>query len=91
MLAAADLYPYTFEDGVRHLGRVFAVTSQGTCFVWLPSYGTGDYNRNAQITIFIPNDTPLFCMDQSSPDKNKIADLGCAFASAIRSNLEPCS
>ena len=27
MLAVADLYPYTFEDAVRHLGRIFAVTS----------------------------------------------------------------
>ena len=27
MLAASDLYPYTFEDVVRHLGRIFAVTS----------------------------------------------------------------
>jgi len=91
MLAATDLYPYTFEDAVRHLGRIFAVTSQGTCFIWLPSYGTGDYKRNAQTIICIPNGTPLFCRDQSSPDQNKIADPGCAFASAIRSNLEPCS
>ena len=90
MLAAADLYPYTFEDVVRHLGRIFAVTSQGTCFIWLPSYGTGDYKRNAQTIICIPNGTPLFCRDQPSPDQNKIADPGCAFASAIRSNLEPC-
>ena len=29
MLAAADLYPYTFEDTVRHLGRIFVVTSRG--------------------------------------------------------------
>ena len=48
MLVAADLYPYTFEDAVRHLGRIFTVTSQGTCFIWLPSYGTGDYKRNAK-------------------------------------------
>ena len=27
MLAAADLHPYTFKDAVRHLGRIFAVTS----------------------------------------------------------------
>ena len=27
MLAAADLYPYMFEDAVRHLGRIFVVTS----------------------------------------------------------------
>ena len=33
MLAAADLYPYMFEDAVRHLGLIFAVTSQGTCFI----------------------------------------------------------
>ena len=68
MLAAADLYPYTFEDAVRHLGRIFAVTSQWTCFIRLPSYGTGDYKRNAQTIICIPNSTPLFCRDQSSPD-----------------------
>ena len=43
MLAAADLYPYMFEDAVRHLGRFFAVTSQGTYFIWFASYGTGDY------------------------------------------------
>ena len=79
------------EYAVRHLGRIFAVTSQGTCFIWLPSYGTGDYKRNAQTIICIPNGTPLFCRDQSSPDQNKIADPGCAFASVIRSNLEPCS
>lgn len=78
MLAAADLYPYTFEDAVRHLGRIFVVTSQGTCFIWLPSYSTGDYKRNAQTIICIPNGTPLFCRDQSSPDQNKIADPGCA-------------
>ena len=90
MLAAVDLYSYMFEDGVRHLGRIFAVTSQGTCFIWLPSYGTGDYKRNAQTIICIPNGTPLFCSDQSSCDQNKIAVPRCAFASAIRSNLEPC-
>ena len=83
--------PYTFEDVVRHLGRIFAVTSQGTCFIWLPSYDTGDCKRNAQTIICIPNGTPQFCRDQSSPDQNKIADPGCAFASMIRSNLEPCS
>ena len=33
MLAVVDLYPYTFEDAVRHLDRIFAVTSQGTCFI----------------------------------------------------------
>ena len=33
MLATANLYPYTFEDAVCHLGRIFAVTSQGTCFI----------------------------------------------------------
>ena len=33
MLATADLYPYTFEDAVHHLGCIFAVTSQGTCFI----------------------------------------------------------
>ena len=33
LLAVADLYPYTFEDAVRHLGRIFVVTSQGTCFI----------------------------------------------------------
>ena len=43
MLAAADLYPYTFKDIVHHLGRIFVVTSQGSCFIWLPSYGTGHY------------------------------------------------
>ena len=43
MLAAADLYPYMFEDAVHHLGRIFTVTSQGTCFIRLPSYGMGDY------------------------------------------------
>ena len=48
MLVVADLYPYTFEDVVRHLGRIFTVTCQGTCFIWLPSYGMGDYKRNAQ-------------------------------------------
>ena len=31
MLPAADLYPYTFEDAVFHLGRIFVVTRQGTC------------------------------------------------------------
>ena len=91
MLVATDLYPYTFEDTVRHLGHIFAVPSHGTCFIWLPSYGTGDYKRNAQTIICIPNDTPLFCRDQSSPNQNKIADPGCAFASVIWSNLEPCS
>ena len=47
MLATADLYPYTFEDVVRHLGRIFVVTSQGPCFIWLPSYGMGHYKWNA--------------------------------------------
>ena len=32
-MLAADLYPYTFEDAVCHLGHIFAVTSQGTCFI----------------------------------------------------------
>ena len=27
MLAAADLYPYMFEDAVCHLGHIFTVTS----------------------------------------------------------------
>ena len=27
ILAVADLYPYTFEDVVRHLGHIFTVTS----------------------------------------------------------------
>ena len=27
MLAAADLYPYTFKDVVCHLGRILALTS----------------------------------------------------------------
>ena len=72
MLVAADLYPYTFEDTVRHLGRIFAVTSQGTYFIWLRSYGMGDYKWNAQTIICIPNSTPLFCSDESSPDQNKI-------------------
>ena len=91
MLAVADLYPYTFEDAVRHLGRIFAVTSKGTCFIWLPSYSTGDYKWNAQTIICIPNGPPLFCRDQSSRYQNKIADPGCAFASAMRSKQEPCS
>ena len=43
MLAVTDLYPYMFEDAVRHLRHIFAVTSQGTCFIWLSSYSTGDY------------------------------------------------
>ena len=59
MLAATDLYPYTFEDAVRHLGRIFAVTTQGTCFIWLPSYGMRDYKRNAQTIICIPNLEPV--------------------------------
>ena len=46
LLAAAEIYPYTFEGVGRHLGRIFAVTSQGTCFIWLPSYGTGDYGMH---------------------------------------------
>ena len=91
MLAVADLYPYNFEDAVRHLDRIFAVTNQGTCFIWMPSYGTGDNKRNALTVIRFPNDTPLFCRDQASPDQNQIADPGCACASVIRSNLEPCS
>src|SRR3954470_12134955 len=33
MLAAADLSPYMVEDAVCHLGRIFTVTSQGTCFI----------------------------------------------------------
>ena len=63
MLATADLYAYNFEDVVCHVGRIFAVTSQGTYFIWLPSYGTGDYKQNAQTIICIPNGTPLFCKD----------------------------
>jgi hypothetical protein len=42
MLAATDLYPYMFEDVVCHVGRIFAMTSQGTYFIWVPSYGMGD-------------------------------------------------
>ena len=43
MLAAADLYPYMFKDVMCHVGRIFMVTSQGICFIWMPSYDTGDY------------------------------------------------
>ena len=48
VLAAADLYPCTFEDAMHHLGRIFAVTRQGTCFIWLPSYGMGEFKGNEQ-------------------------------------------
>ena len=75
MLAATDLYPYTFKDAVRHLGRIFAVTSQGTCFIWLPSYGTGDYKHNAQTIICIPN----------RPNSSKF-DLAIGIAPSLLSN-----
>jgi hypothetical protein len=39
MLSAADLLPYEYEDAVLLLNRIFAVTSQGTCFIWDTSYG----------------------------------------------------
>ena len=39
MLSAADLLPYEYEDVVLLSNRIFAVTNQGTCFVWDTSYG----------------------------------------------------
>ena len=38
MLSAADLLPYEYEDPVLLSNRIFAVTNQGTCFVWDTSY-----------------------------------------------------
>jgi hypothetical protein len=75
MLAVVDLYPYKFEDAVRHVDRIFAVTNQGTCFIWLPSYGMGDNKRNALTIIRFPNGTPLFCRDQASPIKIRLPIL----------------
>ena len=39
MLSAADLLPYEYEDAVLLSNHIFAVTNQGTCFVWDTSYG----------------------------------------------------
>src|SRR3990170_398981 len=38
MLSAADLLPYEYEDAVLLYNRIFAMTNQGTCFVWDTSY-----------------------------------------------------
>ena len=38
MLSAADLLPYEYEDAVLLSIRIFAVTIQGTCFIWDTSY-----------------------------------------------------
>ena len=38
MLSAADLLSYELEDAVLLSNRIFAVTNQGTYFVWDTSY-----------------------------------------------------
>ena len=38
MLSMAYLLPYEYEDVVLLSNRIFAVTNQGTCFVWDTSY-----------------------------------------------------
>ena len=38
MLSAADLLPYEYEDAVLLSNHIFAVTNQGTYFVWDTSY-----------------------------------------------------
>ena len=38
MLSPADLLPYEYEDAVLLSNRIFAVTNQGTYFVWDTSY-----------------------------------------------------
>ena len=38
MLSAADLLSYEYEDVVLLSNRIFAVTNQGTYFVWDTSY-----------------------------------------------------
>ena len=38
MLSVADLLPYEYEDDVLLSNRIFAVTNQGTYFVWDTSY-----------------------------------------------------
>jgi hypothetical protein len=37
MLVEADLYPYKFEDAMRHVDQIFTVTNHGTCLIWVPS------------------------------------------------------
>ena len=37
-MSAADLLPYEYEDDVLLSNRIFAVTNQGTYFVWDTSY-----------------------------------------------------
>ena len=39
MPSAAELLPYEYEDVVLLSNRIFAVTNQGTCFVWDTSNG----------------------------------------------------
>ena len=90
-LATTDLYPYMFEDAVRHLGRIFAVTSQG-----LVSSGCHPSVREITNGMHKPSFASLmvlhyFARTSHPPLKNKITDPGCAFASVILSNLEPCS
>ncbi len=38
MLSAADLLPYEYEDAALLSNCIFAVTNQGTYFVWDTSY-----------------------------------------------------
>ena len=90
MLATADLYPYVRRRCVPSSTHLRG-DKPGDLFHLVAILWYGRLQTNAQTIICIPNGTPLFCRDQSSPDQNKIADPGSAFASAIRSNLEPCS
>src|SRR3990170_3060325 len=39
MVSAADLLPYEYEDAVLLSNCIFAVTNQGTCFIWDTSNG----------------------------------------------------
>ena len=37
-MSATDLLPYEYEDALLLSNRIFAVTNQGTCFIWDTSY-----------------------------------------------------
>ena len=53
MLFAADLLPYEYEDVVLLSNRIFAVTNQGTCFVWDTSYGIRPLSQFIRFEFFV--------------------------------------